>query len=832
MLSLPVRTIVGAFFLLFGGPTPFVHSAPRARIPSAGDVSIPASALVLPPARRGGRSPVRVDPVLASVVDGTWSAPKEGDEVQSADGTNRAWRVAQMGDDGSLKSEQRAMGYAYIAISSETDQAMVLEATGHEFVYVNGEPRTGDVYGNGYVHLPVHLRAGTNHFLFAGSGRGGFRFKLTAPQNAMWIDKADATLPDLVADHAVQTWGAVLIVNNSSQAMADRRLRATLAGSGATTTPIPALPPFSHRKVAFRLEGQALHEQSEPECEIAVLDGDGSTVGEPAQFKLAVRAADQKRRVTFRSEIDGSIQYYGFVPAQNATASPARPGLILTLHGAGVEGIGQANVYSSKAFAHVVAPTNRRPYGFDWEDWGRLDALEVLELAQKELGTDRRRTYLTGHSMGGHGTWILGATYPDRFAAIAPSAGWVSMASYAGMSRSETPSPVAAVFQRASSPSDTLALAPNYAQDGVYVLHGDADDNVPVAQARSMRKVLGEFHSDFVYYERPGAGHWWGNECCDWPPLVDFLSRHERPRVEDVRSVAFRTPSPGVSAWCHWVGIEDQVKPLTTSTVDLRHDPEKRRFTGSTTNVARLSLDLAHMSAAKPISVTLDGQTIDAIEPAEGATRVWLQRDKETWKPVAAPSLALKGPHRYGPFKDAFRNRMQFVYGTRGTPDENAWAFAKARYDAEVFWYRGNGSIDVVPDSSFDPTTEPDRNVILYGNSESNSAWDPLLATSPVQVRRGLVKAGSRTLEGDDLACLFLQPRPKSDRACVGVVSGTGVSGMRLSDALPYFVSGVGYPDLTILSPEILTKGISGVKAAGFFGSDWSVASGELVWAD
>lgn len=28
-------------------------------------------------------------------------------------------------------------------------------------------------------------------------------------------------------------------------------------------------------------------------------------------------------------------------------------------------------------------PTNRRPYGFDWEDWGRMDALEVLEVAQK-----------------------------------------------------------------------------------------------------------------------------------------------------------------------------------------------------------------------------------------------------------------------------------------------------------------------------------------------------------------------------------------------------------------------------------------------------------------
>ena len=54
----------------------------------------------------------------------------------------------------------------------------------------------------------------------------------------------------------------------------------------------------------------------------------------------------------------------------------------------------------------------------------------------------RERTYLTGHSMGGHGTWHLGVTFPDRFAAIAPSAGWISMWSYAGARRTESPSPV------------------------------------------------------------------------------------------------------------------------------------------------------------------------------------------------------------------------------------------------------------------------------------------------------------------------------------------------------------------------------------------------------
>jgi hypothetical protein len=35
---------------------------------------------------------------------------------------------------------------------------------------------------------------------------------------------------------------------------------------------------------------------------------------------------------------------------------------------------------------------------------------------------------------------------------------------------------------------------------------------------------------------------------------------------------------------------------------------------------------------------------------------------------------------------------------------------------------------------------------------------------------------------------------------------------------------------LTILGPEMQSKGIQGVRAAGFFGLDWRVGSGEIVW--
>jgi dienelactone hydrolase len=799
---------------------------------------------------RSGRSPTHTDAIEAQIVAGTWTAPKAGDSVRLPDGETRQWEPVSAGEDGTFEGRALAGGYCYLPVRSETRRVMLLEASGHSMVYVNGEPRVGDPYQTGMVRLPVLLQPGTNDLLFSASRRR-LKAKLTAPAAAALLNTSDPTLPDLIAGQAVQTWGAVVVINATTAPQERLFLAASRESAAPVLTPVPTIPPLSVRKVGFRLDGPAPPSAGKAPVTLRLLRRQGSQdqTLDTAPIELRVRRPDETCKVTFRSAIDGSIQYYAVNPARSVRSDEGRarpgvrrepgmgaPALFLSLHGAGVEAIGQADAYSGKSWGHLVAPTNRRPYGFDWEDWGRLDAMEVLELAKQRLRPDPRRIYLTGHSMGGHGVWHVGATFPDRFAAIAPSAGWISFWSYAGARQVENPIPVEAMLRRAMTPSDTLSLARNYAGLGVYVLHGDADDNVPVGQARQMRQHLAGFHHDLVVHEQPGAGHWWdtsqepGADCVDWVPLFDFFARRLIPDDASLREVEFRTASPGVSAWRHWAGILAQTHPLQISSVQLRWDPGLRRFSGTTDNVARLALKLDHVPSGQPLTVELDGQKLGPLPWPATARRLWLARTGERWSATAEPSPALKGPHRYGPFKEAFRNRMLFVYGTKGTPEENAWAFAKARYDAETFWVRGNGSVDIVADTAFRPSAERDRNVILYGSASTHGAWKALLADSPVQIRRGRIRLGDREETGEDLACLFLRPRPGSDSALVGVVSGSGLPGLRLTDRIPYFISGVAYPDCTLLGPETLEPGPAGIRAAGFFGPDWSLASSDFVW--
>lgn len=796
------------------------------------------------------RYPLRIDAIERQIVAGTFAAPAEGDRVPLPDGKSKAWTKVAAGEDGAIPGDGFRAGYACWRVEVPERRVMILEATGHGMVYVNGEPRPGDPYGNGIMALPVLLKEGENTLLFA-FGRGPIRAKLVMPKADVFLDTRDATLSDIVAGEAAPVLGAVVVVNASQQPLTAGAWNLIARPPGSSTvTALPEIPPLSVRKVPFRVEHDAGVQAARAVSVVlelehtrpGILDGVREPVADTAHVELQIRSEKQTHKRTFISDIDGSVQYYSVVPAGPGPTTRSTA-MVLSLHGASVEATSQAGSYFPKTWATIVCPTNRRPFGFDWEDWGRLDAREVLAHAQKTIPHDPSRVYLTGHSMGGHGTWQLGALFPDQFAAIGPSAGWSSFKSYTGTGAVESPDPVIELLQRSASSSETMDYIRNYATQGVYILHGDADDNVPVKQARDMREALGQFHTDLNWFEQPGAGHWWENsdepgaECLDWPAMFDLFARRRLASDAETRDVRFVTPSPAISSTFRWAAIESQLRAMKPSSIDLRCDPGRRRFTGTTDNVERMSLSLAHL-ADGPVSVELDGTKLPEIaRPAGESPRIWLTRatDKDgpgAWSIAQQAPPAHKGPHRGGLFKDAFRNGVVLVYGTKGTDEENAWAFAKARYDAETFWYRGNGSFEVVADADFDAARQPDRNVVLYGNPQSNAAWPALLAGSPVQIERGRMKIGPREVVGDDFACLFIRPRPGSDTASVGVVTGTGPAGMRLTDRLPYFLSGVGYPDVIILSPDALEKGGPGVVVTGYFGNDWSIERGEWAWRD
>jgi poly(3-hydroxybutyrate) depolymerase len=787
----------------------------------------------------------RRDPIEAAFVNGSWKRPEAGEQIRYNDTAVGTWERTQAGPAGWYEHPALEGGYVYAAVERDADGPMILEAFGNSMVYVNGVPRSGNPYATkdryewweprfDYSLLPVMLLHGRNEFLFQCT-RGVFKARLTEPRRPVFINANDATLPDLVAGRVLIAPGAVVIVNASPLPVRNLALTAAFPGAVPVRTAVPLLQPFSVRKVGFLIRGSAGPRAGSIALLLSLESGTGNAGGDTASVIMRVVGAGDPRKETFVSSIDSSVQYYAITPSSGTGTTNA---LFLSLHGASVEAINQAASYQAKPWGHIVAPTNRRPYGFNWEDWGRDDAMEVLALVKQRYRIDESRIYLTGHSMGGHGVYHLGSLFPDQFAAIGPSAGWISFWTYRVREKIDNPSPVRQMLMRATLPSETYTMARNFTHFGIYILHGSEDDNVLTDESRMMAKHLATFHRDFTYHEQKGAGHWWdvsdapGADCVDWPPMFDFFARHARPLPGMVRTVDFATPGPHVSARDHWVTVDAQQAQLKLSTVSLLFEPGVNRVTGSTTNVARMALDPRLMGTAAPLSINIDSVRLSGCVPAPGDTLIWLYFKNGQWGQGSAPGAGLKRSLRYGTFKNLFRNDVLFVYGTGGNEEERGWAFSKARFDAERFWYQGNGSIEVISDAEFNDVREKGRNIVLYGNAATNRAWNMVLGDSPLQAKENEVSLGGKRWAGGDLGYVFIRPRQGSGTASAGAVGGTGIRGMRLTDRMPYLLPGVAFPDAIIARTSLLSAGEQGVEAAGFFGLDWSAGEGEFVIKD
>jgi dienelactone hydrolase len=554
--------------------------------------------------------------------------------------------------------------------------------------------------------------------------------------------------------------------------------------------------------------------------------------------------------VTYISNVDGSVQKYAVVPATKDDPASEMlkpsPGLVLSLHGASVEAMNQANAYEAKKDFVIVAPTNRRPFGFDWEDWGRRDALDVLAHAQRLFKTDPSRVYVTGHSMGGHGTWQMASLFPDKFAAAAPSAGWESFESYAGWMpklESETAgAKVANIFRRAAATCQTALLKENLRDKPLYILHGDADDNVPVSQARMMRELLTGIASPIGYHEQAGAGHWWdddkgpGAACLDWPGFFEMFRAHTLANSDDIPRVSFTTLDPGVSSRRNWITITQQERVGEPSTIDAKHDGNT--ITVRTENVAAFEVTLAGFEG----SVIVDGDELRG----SGFVKRSTPDGKAKWAAGFVPATE-RSATRSGPFKRAFDRQAVLVYGTQGTPSENAWARAKALFDAQTFAYRGNGGFEVMSDVAYlEALALPakrhgnspiwalgERNVILYGNRDTHALWARYVPdNAPLDVSRGKVTARNasgevRVSNGEGLVCVAVVPGP--GKTLAGLVAPTGDAGGVVANRLPFFLSGAGFPDYLVLDARMLSdaqgKGTGGVIGAGFFDRTWQIPS-------
>jgi predicted peptidase len=145
-------------------------------------------------------------------------------------------------------------------------------------------------------------------------------------------------------------------------------------------------------------------------------------------------------------------------------------------------------------------------------------ALKSLEQTAKEFKCDSKRTFLTGLSMGGYGSWLIAANNRKKFAALAVICGGVI-----------PPPGVKVPGTDVAGPADPYgAIASKIGKTPVWVFHGGADTAVPVSESRKMVDALKAQYGNVRYNEYDGVGHNSWDKAYAEPELFPWLLSQHR----------------------------------------------------------------------------------------------------------------------------------------------------------------------------------------------------------------------------------------------------------------------------------------------------------------
>jgi predicted peptidase len=219
------------------------------------------------------------------------------------------------------------------------------------------------------------------------------------------------------------------------------------------------------------------------------------------------------KQFTFEKTQTVRLKYLFYLPRGYQAGSAKRWPLILFLHGSGERG---NNVWKVATHGPPKVVTNRSDFPFilvspqcpDGKHWERDSLLALLDDVIGRNNVDTNRVYLTGLSMGGYGTWELGLSSPEKFAAIAPICGGGEFISLLLSSREKTKS------------LKTL---------GIWAFHGAKDPVVPLSESERMveaAKKAGVKEVKLTVY--PEAGHDSWTETYKSPELYEWLLKHDR----------------------------------------------------------------------------------------------------------------------------------------------------------------------------------------------------------------------------------------------------------------------------------------------------------------
>ena len=521
----------------------------------------------------------------------------------------------------------------------------------------------------------------------------------------------------------------------------------------------------------------------------------------------------------YRSKIDGSVQPYGLIIPEDRPAQGGR--LDIWLHGRSdvltelvflVPQLGKPKALVTPAKTITLNIYGRFCNAYKFA--GEVDVLEAMEHAIREYGLSRDHVALRGFSMGGAGTWHVGAQHIDLFAAITPGAGFVETAEYAKVDAPGKVPPTPwerKLFSLYDVPSYVL----NLSNRPVYLYCGDQDP----ARWQGLKMVEAAKARGFEIPELvgPKTGHKYEPETKKkLDALIDAAAEKGRPKAP--LKVRLSTPTLKYNK-VDWVTVNALQEHWVVSEVEAsKVGPAK--FEVKTKGVTDFDLKLpdSWLQEGSP-EVTVDGVTFKGATRFEKVGGWWV--DPRTIDRAVVSSLA-KRHDLQGPIDDAFMGPFVFVRptGKSSRPLVDAWAKSEMELAVRRWKVNFRGEVTVVDDTAVTDDLMKAKHVVLWGDAESNQVIARLADRLPVKWAEGKVTIGPVSREAATHAPILIYPNPQAPGRYVVLNSGyTFRQGSDVTNALQT----PKLPDFALVDVTVppSAQWPGKVTDAGFFDEGW-----------
>jgi len=472
------------------------------------------------------------------------------------------------------------------------------------------------------------------------------------------------------------------------------------------------------------------------------------------------------------------------------------------------------NRHNSIAERHGVIVLEPHGRGNTWYNGiGDLDVLKAIQLAKEKFNVDEDRVYLTGYSMGGGGTWHIGARHPELFAAIAPIyGGW----DYRVWMDEEELAKLTPRRRFESEGWSSFAQVEALLNTPIFVNHGDGDKTVNVDHSRYAVRMLQRWGYNVRYWEHPGKGHGGlGHE----DEMMRWFLKHRlnrNPRHVRVRSARLE------SARAYWVQVKQQKNPFALIHVDAQV-VDRHTIRLNTENVLKISLEPGNELIARNqmVRVIWNGEDVGICafpvqirngEVSRGALTIRLPKFHQL------RIGGVKTPQIAGPIDDVQTTPFAIVVGTTSKkPRMHRFCQLSAEAVRDEWKTQQHTEPRFFLDTEITDEQIRKYSLQLFGGPNENLVTQKLIQHIPLKIEAESITIDGQKFAAKDASVSMIYQHPFNQNRYVSIVAGNSPTGMFFSDRLP------GNFDFTIAEARV-TNDIPFEKAcvvAGRFDHNW-----------